>query len=134
VTTRIFVYGSLRSDARPGSREAARARAILQAGAAREAGASIPGRLYAPSWYPAFAPGHHGRVRGEMWRIRDMELLVRLNRYEGGAYVRERRQVSLDDGHRVTSWVYRYVCGLQGVPVIASGDYVQWMKATRHHP
>lgn len=109
MTARIFVYGSLRSDAYPAAPEAARASAILAIGATREARASLAGRLYAPSWSPAFVPGFYGRIRGEIWRVPDTKLLVRLDRYEGGAYVRERRRALLDDGRRVTSWVYRYV-------------------------
>ncbi|MEQ1608628.1 MAG: gamma-glutamylcyclotransferase [Hyphomonadaceae bacterium] len=74
-----------------------------------------------------------GGVRGEIWRIRDMMFLVRLDRCQGGAYIRERGPVLRDDGRRVTCLVYRYGSALPGVPVTASADYVQWMKVNRRN-
>ena len=34
----------------------------------------------------------------------------------------------MDDGRRVTAWTYRYVADLTGVPLIASGDYLDWVR------
>lgn len=132
VTQRLFVYGSLRSDA-PRERASARsAFALLQAGASLAGRASIEGLLYAPSWYPALAPGA-GRVVGEVWTIGDAALLARLDAYEGDSYVREAVSARLedgplDDGRTVTAWAYRYIAPLAGVPLIPSGDYLDWVR------
>jgi gamma-glutamylcyclotransferase (GGCT)/AIG2-like uncharacterized protein YtfP len=125
---RLFVYGSLRSDA-PRERQAARrAYACLAAGAVREGKATISGRLYAPDWFPAFVPDEGGKVWGEVWRIDNPGLLATLDGYEGEAYVRETGQATIEDGSRVTAWTYRYVADLAGVPLIASGDYLDWVR------
>jgi gamma-glutamylcyclotransferase (GGCT)/AIG2-like uncharacterized protein YtfP len=36
--------------------------------------------------------------------------------------------VTTNDGRQVTTWVYRYVADLSGVPLIASGDYLDWVR------
>jgi gamma-glutamylcyclotransferase (GGCT)/AIG2-like uncharacterized protein YtfP len=127
-TGRLFVYGSLRSDA-PREGEAARqAYACLAAGAVREGKATLSGRLYAPDWFPALLPGGGGKVQGEVWRIEDPGILAELDAYEGEAYVRETGQVTTEDGRRVTAWTYRYLADLTGVPLIASGDYLDWVR------
>jgi gamma-glutamylcyclotransferase (GGCT)/AIG2-like uncharacterized protein YtfP len=128
--TCLFVYGSLRSDARRDRPESRAAFDVLSASAISEGPATLPGRLYAPAWYPGWTPSARGRVTGELWRITDPRLLPRLDRYEGPAYVRERRQVACDNGRRATAWIYRYVAPVTGVPVIASGDYLQWQHAS----
>jgi gamma-glutamylcyclotransferase (GGCT)/AIG2-like uncharacterized protein YtfP len=129
----LFVYGSLRSDARRDRPESRAAFDVLAAAAASEGAASLPGRLYAPAWYPGWTPAAKGRVTGELWRISDPQLLSRLDSYEGPAYLRERRQAVRKDGRRVTAWIYRYVAPITGVPVIPSGDYVQWLEASGSH-
>jgi gamma-glutamylcyclotransferase (GGCT)/AIG2-like uncharacterized protein YtfP len=118
----------LRSDA-PRDRAASRkAYALLAAGAGLEGKAAVSGRLYAPDWYPALRTGSGGIVKGEVWRIEDAGLLARLDAYEGQAYVRETLQAVMKDGRRVTAWSYRHVSNLIGVPLIASGDYLDWVR------
>jgi gamma-glutamylcyclotransferase (GGCT)/AIG2-like uncharacterized protein YtfP len=128
VNERLFVYGSLRSDAPHDRPSAAKAFAMLGAGASREGRASVSGSLYAPAWYPALVPGPSGRVAGEIWRIADSGLLARLDAYEGEAYVREPLLALMRDGPTVTAWAYRYRASLAGVPKIASGDYLDWVR------
>ena len=125
---RLFVYGSLRSDT-PREQQAAReAYALLATGAVLEGKATISGRLYAPDRYPGLVSGRGGRVKGELWRLENPDLLVKLDEYEGGAYAREIRQATAGDGRRVTTWVYRCVADMSGVPLIASGDYLDWVR------
>lgn len=125
---RLFVYGSLRSDAQRWTDRAARPFASLAAAATSEGPASIVGRLHAVSWYPALVLTRGGaRVRGEVWRIRDPDILAVLDAFEGEDYVREQRIVRLDTGARATAHLYRYVRPLEGVPLIPSGDYVDWI-------
>ncbi|MEZ6029956.1 MAG: gamma-glutamylcyclotransferase family protein [Hyphomonadaceae bacterium] len=124
---RLFVYGSLRSDAQAWTRRAARPFAVA---AGLEGPASIAGRLHAVSWYPALVPARGAqRVRGEVWRINDPAILAVLDAFEGEDYVRERRSVRFDDGFRATAFVYRYAAPLEGVPLIPSGDYVDWVRS-----
>ena len=125
---RLFVYGSLRSDARRDRRAAQDAYALLAAGAVLEGKATVSGRLYAPDWYPGLVPGNGGAVKGEVWRMEDAGLLAKLDAYEGEAYVREVCQATAGDGRQVTAWTYRYVADLSGVPLIASGDYLDWVR------
>lgn len=126
---RLFVYGSLRSDAQAHVSHAAAPFAQLSAAAEREGAASLAGWLYGVSWYPALiADAAAGPVRGEVWRIRDSAILAVLDAFEGAEYVRERHSVEIDDGREVTAFVYRYAAPLEGVPLIASGDYVDWIK------
>jgi gamma-glutamylcyclotransferase (GGCT)/AIG2-like uncharacterized protein YtfP len=55
-------------------------------------------------------------------------LLARLDAYEGEAYVREFCEATARDGRQVTAWSYRYVSDLIGVPLVASGDYLNWVR------
>ena len=127
---RLFVYGSLRSDA-PRDRQAAReAYGLLAAGAVLEGKATISGRLYAPDWYPGLVPGRGGRVAGELWRLENPGLLAKLDQYEGEAYARETWSVTAEDGRGVTAWTYRYMADASAVPLIASGDYLDWVRKT----
>lgn len=126
--SRFFVYGSLRSDAPRDRRTASEARTLLAAGAVLEGTATISGRLYAPDRYPGLVPGPGGKVKGEVWRLENPDLLLKLDEYEGDAYVRETRRVTLKDGRRVTAWTYRYAADVSGVPLIASGDYLDWVR------
>ena len=128
VSGRLFVYGSLRSDAPRKRAGAKRAFEALAAGAELGGRATITGRLFVPSWYPGFVPGGSGQVVGEVWRIRDSGLLGRLDGYEGEAYIREQREAVLEAGSTVTAWVYRYAADLSGVSEIASGDYLGWVR------
>jgi gamma-glutamylcyclotransferase (GGCT)/AIG2-like uncharacterized protein YtfP len=125
---RLFVYGSLRSKAQRNHPAAQEAYARLVAGAILEGKATISGRLYAPDWYPGLIPGVTGKVQGEVWRLEKPDLLAELDVYEGDAYVREAQPVTTNDGRQVTTWVYRYVADLSGVPLIASGDYLDGVR------
>lgn len=125
---RLFVYGSLRSDAPRDRAESQDAFALLAAGAACEGKATVSGRLCAPDWYPGLVPGAGGSVKGEVWLIGRANLLARLDVYEGEAYVRETCEALVEDGRRVTAWTYRYAADLSGVPLIASGDYLDWVR------
>jgi gamma-glutamylcyclotransferase (GGCT)/AIG2-like uncharacterized protein YtfP len=125
---RLFVYGSLRSEAPRNEPLASAAFAALEAGAILEGRASIPGRLYAPAWYPALVPDPSRSVVGEVWRMLDPGVLGVLDAFEGEAYVREAVRALLENGLTVTAWAYRYQADLTGVPEIASGDYLDWVR------
>lgn len=127
---RLFVYGSLRADAQAWTDRAAAPHAALSFAADLEGPASVAGRLHAVAWYPALVPALNGaRVRGEVWRIRDLAVLDLLDAFEGAEYVRELHSVVLDDGPEVTAFLYRYLSALEGVPLIPSGDYLDWVRS-----
>lgn len=130
----IFVYGSLRSDVSDVSRTQAarRAREALSGCADLVGQGDVAGRLYAVAWYPGYVPAraHTPRVRGEVWRMRDpARVLAALDPYEGSDYARDARVVRLDSGRRVSAWLYRFVGGLSRALPIATGDYLDWVRA-----
>jgi gamma-glutamylcyclotransferase (GGCT)/AIG2-like uncharacterized protein YtfP len=57
--------------------------------------------------YPGLIPGG-GRVRGEVYRLDEVELLPVLDREEGYNFVRRWAVVTLAGGRRARAWVYRY--------------------------
>lgn len=124
MTSHLFVYGSLMS-------RAARATGNRLRREARLLGeASLPGRLYRVSWYPAAVesrvPGE--LVHGELYALTSPAASLKwLDVYEGirpghaagGDYRRVERNVRLVQGGEVLAWVYlwqRPVAGLQRVP------------------
>jgi gamma-glutamylcyclotransferase (GGCT)/AIG2-like uncharacterized protein YtfP len=128
----IFVYGSLRSDVPKAARTASGRRAyeLLASGAELQGKATLPGFLYAITWYPGFIGARSGgRVAGEVWRMRDPRVLLGgLDAYEGDGYTRERRSARLDDGRRISSWVYIYAGDVSRALKIDSGDYLDWVR------
>jgi gamma-glutamylcyclotransferase (GGCT)/AIG2-like uncharacterized protein YtfP len=83
---------------------------------------AVRGRLLDLGRYPGLIDGD-GRVRGEIYRLDDPELLPVLDREEGYNFERRRAIVTLANGRRARAWIYRYR-GSQnrGVP-IPDGDY-----------
>ncbi len=128
---RLFVYGSLRADAQAWTDRAAGPHAALAAAADLEGPASVAGRLHAVAWYPALVPARDAdsRVRGDVWSLCDPAVLDLLDAFEGAEYARELHPVVLDDGLEVTAFLYRYLPSLEGVPLIPSGDYLDWIRS-----
>ena len=116
---RLFVYGTLRSDApRHG---------LVQGRARFEGPARAPGRLVDLGEYPALVePASAGDVvSGELYVLSDADrdaLLDSLDRYEGPRFRRERAEVQGPDGP-VTAWLYRYRADWTGCRVIPEGEY-----------
>jgi gamma-glutamylcyclotransferase (GGCT)/AIG2-like uncharacterized protein YtfP len=83
---------------------------------------SVPGRLLDLGRYPGLVAGR-GRVRGEIYRLREAELLDTVDREEGYNFVRRRTVATLADGRRVRAWVYRYRGPRERAVPISEGDY-----------
>ena len=83
---------------------------------------SVPGHLFDLGRYPGLVAGR-GRVRGEVYRLRDPELLAAVDREEGYNFVRRRTVATLADGRRVRAWVYRYRGPRERAVPIPEGDY-----------
>lgn len=125
---RLFVYGSLRPDAPRPPDVAHLAFEALRRGATLEGPGWVVGSLYAPSWYPAFVDSGQGRVRGEVWLVHARRTWSVLDEYEGDDFLRQPHRIDMDDGRRVTAWLYMYRPSRAGVPLIASGDYLDWVR------
>ena len=100
---------------------------VLARGATFLGEASAPGRLLDLGRYPALVAGA-GRVRGELYRLDDLELLPVLDREEGYNFGRSTTTVTLASGRRLRAWVYRYRGPRERAVPIPHGDYrrVRW--------
>lgn len=121
-TDLLFVYGTLRRAARnPFANQLHRTSTFV-------GDATLPGRLYRVSWYPAAVhdPTADTFVAGEVFRLHDpARLLADLDDYEdvpSGLYVRQALPVTLL-GQTLTAWVYLYNQPTAGLPRIVLGDF-----------
>lgn len=105
----LFVYGTLRS-----GHENPYAR-LLRAEADLVCRATVPGSIYRVKHYPAWQPEPAGEVHGEVFRLRNPDMTLRvLDEYEGEEF--ERVIVS---GY----WLYRYLPDPPANSRIPSGDF-----------
>ena len=84
--------------------------------------AIVRGALLDLRGYPGLVDSD-GRVRGELYRLHDRELLPVLDRQEGYNFERRRAGVRLADGRRSSAWVYRYRGPRHRAVPIPDGDY-----------
>jgi gamma-glutamylcyclotransferase (GGCT)/AIG2-like uncharacterized protein YtfP len=97
--------------------------------------ARCTGQLYLVRHYPGMVPSTDSadQVFGELYRLRDAELLRELDDYEGCSekypkpheYVRTRIAVTLSDGTTVQAWTYLYNRPVTDLPRIKSGRFLQ---------
>jgi len=99
---------------------------------------SIRATLFDLGLYPAAVPSAEDLVWGEVYRITDTPaVLAALDAIEGyrvddpdrSLYLRGEVDVTLPDGSSGRAWVYFYNAPLGQAPRIASGDYLQHVKA-----
>jgi gamma-glutamylcyclotransferase (GGCT)/AIG2-like uncharacterized protein YtfP len=95
---------------------------VLARGATFLAEGSVAGRLLDLGRYPALVAGA-GRVKGEVYRLDDPELLPVLDREEGYNFQRSITIVTLARGRRVRAWVYRYRGPRERAVPVPHGDY-----------
>jgi gamma-glutamylcyclotransferase (GGCT)/AIG2-like uncharacterized protein YtfP len=131
MNSHLFVYGSLVAAA--GHVQGAR----LRQEAMLVGPATIVGRLYRVSWYPALRPAlaANDRVHGEVYRLNDVvKSLVWLDEYEGiipggisaaaaDEYMRADRDVTLADSSVVPAWVYLYQRAVPESARVADGRW-----------
>lgn len=118
----VFVYGALRS----GASHAWRMKDSALIGPAK-----ISGTLVKVDWYPGLVLSGEGVVLGEVYAVSD-EVLAELDVFEGvgvaddrnGEYARVKGKVSLADGSVAECWVYEWLLGVAGYPVVANGDWL----------
>jgi gamma-glutamylcyclotransferase (GGCT)/AIG2-like uncharacterized protein YtfP len=83
---------------------------------------TVAGRLLDLGRYPGLIEGA-GRVKGELYRLDDPELLPVLDRKEGYNFVRSIVIVTLTRGRRARAWVYRYRGPRERAVPVPHGDY-----------
>lgn len=129
MTDCIFVYGSLLSAiAHPMGERLRREAALIGT-------ATIPGRLFRVSWYPAVRLDPTGTVHGEVYRLAGpVATLAWLDEYEGivpgptgvaesDEYERRTVAVRLATGDAVGAWVYLYRRPVDGLTEVPSGRW-----------
>jgi gamma-glutamylcyclotransferase (GGCT)/AIG2-like uncharacterized protein YtfP len=120
MTTRLFVYGSLRRG-EPNHRQLAAARCV---GAARTAPFFT---LFDLGPFPALAEGGDTSVHGELYDADDVTLAA-LDRFEGVPRFYQRQAIVLDDGSVAHTYVQPRE-RLRGEPLVASGDWPTHRRA-----
>jgi gamma-glutamylcyclotransferase (GGCT)/AIG2-like uncharacterized protein YtfP len=121
VTSRLFVYGTLRRDCRHGRP------GLLGSKAEFVALARMRGRLADLGRYPGLvsACGSDDWVRGEVYALQDpVRTLARLDAYEGSAFRRICAEAVQDCGRKIRTWVYVYEGAVPRGRMIPSGDYL----------
>lgn len=137
----LFVYGTLRHLA---VRTAAGEQAFNQLNQAASfiGAASVSGQLFEVGGYPGicYQSDADTHVVGDLYLVGDAAtLFTALDAYEECAaqfsepheYHRQRVPVILGSDETVQAWVYHYNCSTDVLPVIASGDYLQWQQARK---
>ncbi len=127
MSERLFVYGTLmRGSQHPMARK-------LEADATYLDGARYNGRLYRVTHYPGVIASSASDewVFGDVYTLRDPDLLTALDRYEGCGpddaeptqYLRLLQDVTLDSGAQVKAWVYIYNWPVEESQRIMSGRF-----------
>ena len=132
VAERMFFYGTLRTGFER------RQRAGIDARLTYVGRGSIQAALFDLGIYPAAVPACEGRVWGEVYETTEPDaVLEALDEIEGhrptepdhSLYTRDQTAVELEDGRRVQAWTYFYNAPLGQAPRIASGDYLEYVRA-----
>ena len=131
MTDLVFFYGTLMSVfKRPG-------RARIDPKLTLAGRGSIPAALFDVGIYPAAIPAFDSRVRGEVYRMFDsagvLDVLDEIEGFRPGRpdeslYTRMEAEVTFDDGHVATAWVYFYNAPLGRAHRIDSGDYLEYLR------
>lgn len=102
--------------------------------------ATVKGKLYDLGPYPAAVPDEGGLIIGELYRIKEPGqfswAMAQLDDYEGVCceegesqeYKRELTRVHVN-GQEETAWIYWYARSVEGHPVVASGDVLEYYKS-----
>jgi gamma-glutamylcyclotransferase (GGCT)/AIG2-like uncharacterized protein YtfP len=134
VSQLIFFYGTLMAPFnRPGRRR-------IDSQLVFKGNGWMTAALFDLGIYPAAVPAgsENGRVRGEVYEMTDAPaVLAVLDEIEGysaadpdtSLYTRLVTPVTLDDGNVVDAWAYFYNAPLGRAERIASGDYLEHLKA-----
>jgi gamma-glutamylcyclotransferase (GGCT)/AIG2-like uncharacterized protein YtfP len=132
VQDRVFFYGTLMAGFDR------RRRAGIDSKLTYAGRGSIQASLFDLGLYPAAVPAPDATVWGELYDAVDaVTVLAALDEIEGyrpddpdrSLYIRNQVPVTLPDGRTETAWVYFYNAPLGKAHRIASGDYLEHVKA-----
>jgi gamma-glutamylcyclotransferase (GGCT)/AIG2-like uncharacterized protein YtfP len=137
----LFVYGTLRPQARIAFAEAREILSKIAPHCAHIGGAHTRGRLHWVSWYPALVDSMRARDRvvGDLMAIaRPDKVFPALDAYENAStipspryeYIRRRKSVVLANGSVVGAWTYVYSKPSAVAARIMSGDFLESVGAT----
>lgn len=123
VLDRLFVYGTLRVGQT--------ARSLVANSIVRTAAAHTSGTIYAfPMGYPGFHDDNPtGRVVGEvLWLTELAATFGLLDAYEGEAFARVIKQVTLATGEEIWAWIYVLAdpATIRVGTLIPDGDWVRY--------
>ena len=123
VLDRLFVYGTMR--------QGQTARSLVANQITRCVKAHTSGSIYAfPMGYPGFTEGDGtGRVHGEViWLTELPATFGLLDAYEGQDFARVIKQVMLETGEEVWTWIYTLAdpSTVKLGTLIADGDWVRY--------
>ncbi len=130
---KLFVYGSLRKGFNsPAYEYMSRYFDLVDCG-------KVQGKLYDLGDYPAAIPSDEPFfIVGELYTIKQEQefdwALAQLDDYEGvdasydepALYKREVATVHLQNGDTADAWVYWYSASVEGKPIVASGDVLEY--------
>jgi gamma-glutamylcyclotransferase (GGCT)/AIG2-like uncharacterized protein YtfP len=135
---RLFVYGSLRKGFE------SPAYGYISSHFDLTSPATVKGRLYDLGDYPAGVPYEaeegEARIVGELYTIRETDefewAIAQLDDYEGvdasydepAQYYRSRVPVLCEDGQTTEAWIYWYKGTVEGKPLVASGDILEYLR------
>ena len=131
MTDLVFFYGTLMSGFRRPGRQ--RIDSELQP----EGRGSIQAALFDLGIYPAAVPASDSRVWGEVYRMKNPDVVLsELDEIEGyrasepdaSLYTRVETPVTFEDGRIAGAWAYFYNAPLGRAERISSGDYLQHLK------
>jgi gamma-glutamylcyclotransferase (GGCT)/AIG2-like uncharacterized protein YtfP len=122
VLDRLFVYGTMR--------QGQTARSLIANQIARCVPAHTTGSIYAfPMGYPGYAEGTTGRVVGEvLWLTELAATFALLDAYEGLDFVRVIKQVTVESGELVWTWIYTLSdpAAIKLGTLVPDGDWVRY--------
>ena len=123
VLDRLFVYGTMRAGQT--------ARSLVANSITRTAPAHTNGKIYAfPMGYPGYNEGDGtGKVIGEvLWLTELAATFGLLDAYEGEAFARIIKQVTLETGEAVWAWIYTLSdpAAIKLGTLIPDGDWVRY--------
>jgi gamma-glutamylcyclotransferase (GGCT)/AIG2-like uncharacterized protein YtfP len=129
----IFVYGTLRKDSKNQMYH------ILAQYADFVGVGTFVGKLYNIGEYPGTVPSDNPDdvVKGEVYALHDPKSVLKvLDGYEGCGqddlppteFRREKVLISLENGEKISAWIYIYNRPTDGLKVISSGDYSYFSK------
>jgi gamma-glutamylcyclotransferase (GGCT)/AIG2-like uncharacterized protein YtfP len=129
----IFVYGTLMKDTNHPMSNLIRQKSRFIGDAL------LKGKLFLVDYYPGAVASNNGNdlVKGEVYALKDVaQVLEALDEYEeydpshekDSEFIRRKLDVTLENGTKLTAWVYLYNFPTNGLNRIPSGDFRNYLQ------